>query len=150
MFFSCNASCVLVPGARGAQSDQGAPGGESGRAVRAGAPQAEAGVPGAGGAGSGRPSAPGLLQRRDGVLQQLGAGELDTQAAAGKKFGCVFGGVFGFLQTGETPLWSSPAELGISDLSISLTVAWTPWSGLRLLCRGDPLSAKKKKVTQLD
>lgn len=77
---------VLVPGDRGAQSDQGAPGGEPGRAVRAGAPQAEAGVPGAGGPGPGGAPAPGQLQRRAGVLQQLGAGKLDTEATAGKKF----------------------------------------------------------------
>lgn len=84
-----HASCVLVPGDCGAQSDQGAPGGEPGRAVRAGAPQAEAGVPGTGGAGSGRPPDPGQLQRRAGVFQQLGAGKPDTEASAGKKFECL-------------------------------------------------------------
>lgn len=43
-------------------------------------------MPGAGGAGSGRPTAPGPHRRRAGVFQQLGAGKLDTEAPAGKKF----------------------------------------------------------------
>lgn len=71
---------VFLPGDCGAQSDQGASGGEPGRTVRAGAPQAEAGVSGPGGVGSGRPGG--------GLLQQLGAGESDAEAAAGKKFAC--------------------------------------------------------------
>lgn len=61
-------------------------------------------MPGAGGAGSGRPSAAaGLLQRRDGVFQQLGAGKLDTQATAGKKFDCLFSACLDSCRL-ETPL----------------------------------------------
>lgn len=82
---------VLLPGAGGAQPDQGAPGGESRGAVRAGAPQTEAGVSGARGAGSGRPPHQGPVRGKAVVFQQLGAGELDTEASAGEKWMCFTG-----------------------------------------------------------
>lgn len=103
---------VLVPGDCGAQSEQGAPGGESGRVVWAGAPQAEAGGPSAGGAGPGTPPAPGSLRRRAGVFQQLGAGKLDTEAPAGKKKFIFLSSLFGFQQSCHVGSHFSPPRVG--------------------------------------